>query len=114
MENVKGMYPYADQVKQDFEKISYAMTYDVLVSDQFGVAQKRPRLFFIGIRKDIIKKKKINISDVFAEIKEETKKLKKHIMIFFGPAPWACPLCMPLLIRFGMHCCAAALRCGSA
>ena len=39
------MYPYADQVKQDFEKISYAMTYDVLVSDQFGVAQKRPRLF---------------------------------------------------------------------
>jgi len=80
MENVKGMYPYADQVKQDFEKISYAMTYDVLVSDQFGVAQKRPRLFFIGIRKDIIKKKKINISDVFAEIKEETKKIKKHIL----------------------------------
>ena len=39
MENVKGMYPYADQVKQDFEKISYAMTYDILVSDQFGVAQ---------------------------------------------------------------------------
>ena len=32
MENVKGMYPYADQVKQDFEKISDDMTYDVLVS----------------------------------------------------------------------------------
>ncbi len=80
MENVKGMYSYADQVKQDFEKISYVMTYDILVSDQFGVAQKRPRLFFIGIREDLIKKKKINISDVFVEIKEETKKLKKHIL----------------------------------
>ena len=66
MENVKGMYPYADQVKQDFEKISYAMTYDVLVSDQFGVAQKRPRLFFIGIKENIIKKKKIKISQIFS------------------------------------------------
>ena len=40
------MYPYAEQVKQDFENISYSMSYDILVSDQFGVAQKRPRLFF--------------------------------------------------------------------
>lgn len=80
MENVKGMYPYAEQVKKDFKDISYKLEYDVLVSDEFGVAQKRPRLFFIAFRKDILNKKKINIQNVFNEIKLSTKNVKRHIL----------------------------------
>ena len=75
MENVKGMYPYDQEIRlwKDF------LRYD-LWCFSFGsiwCCTKRPRLFFIGIRED---NWKINISDVFAEIKEETKKLKKHIL----------------------------------
>ena len=89
MENVKGMHAYADQVKQDFENINfksskesltYDVSYEILVSDQFGVAQKRPRLFFIAIRKDILKKKKISIKDIFNEIKLNAGKTKRHIL----------------------------------
>ena len=80
MENVKGMYPYAEQVKQDFENISYKVGYEVLVSDQFGVAQKRPRLIFIAVHKDILDKKKIVVKDIFSEIKINSKNIKKHIL----------------------------------
>ena len=80
MENVKGMYPYAEQVKQDFENISYKVGYEVLVSDQFGVAQKRPRLIFIAVHKDILDKKKIAVKDIFSEIKINSKNIKKHIL----------------------------------
>jgi len=80
MENVKGMYPYANQIKKDFENISYIANYEVLVSDQFGVAQKRPRLIFIAIRKDIVNKKNIIIKDIFSEIKTNSKSIKKHIL----------------------------------
>ena len=79
MENVKGMYPYAEQVKQDL-KISYISDYDLLVSDQFGVAQKRPRLFFIGIREDFAKTKKISVERIFKDIKNNNKLVKKHIL----------------------------------
>ncbi len=80
MENVKGMYPYAQQIKQDFKKISYTSDYDLLVSDQFGVAQKRPRLFFIGIRDDFAKAKKISVGQIFEDIKNNNKSVKKHIL----------------------------------
>lgn len=80
MENVKGMYPYAEQVKQDFKKILYISDYDLLVSDQFGVAQKRPRLFFIAIREDIANSKKITAKHIFEDIKNNNKLVKKHIL----------------------------------
>ena len=40
----------------------------VLVSSDFGVAQKRQRLIFIAIRNDISEKRKITPSGIFQEI----------------------------------------------
>ena len=80
MENVKGMYPFAEQIKEDFLKISYVADCEVLVSDEFGVAQKRPRLFFIAARKDFLEEKNIIISNIFKEIRCSYKKVKKHIL----------------------------------
>jgi len=80
MENVKGMHSYAEQVKKDFKNISYILDYEILISDQFGVAQKRPRLFFIAVRNDFLHKKKIIIKNIFNEIKLSAKNFNKHVL----------------------------------
>lgn len=89
MENVRGMLPYAEQVVEDYQNITikkagnnytYKIAYKVLVSDDFGVAQKRQRLIFIAIRNDIVKNKKITPSKLFDEIESAAKKNKKHVL----------------------------------
>lgn len=89
MENVKGMLPYAEQVVSDYENIkikkngisySYKVAYKVLVSDDFGVAQKRQRLIFLAVRNDIIKKNKIKPSSLFEEIHHASLTCKKHVL----------------------------------
>jgi DNA (cytosine-5)-methyltransferase 1 len=89
MENVRGMLPYAEQVVEDYQNISvkkngnkytYIISYKVLISDDFGVAQKRHRLIFIAIRNDVVKSKKITPSKLFDEIESAAKKHKKHVL----------------------------------
>lgn len=89
MENVKGMLPYAEQVVNDYEDIkikkngisySYEVAYKVLVSDDFGVAQKRQRLIFLAVRNDIIKNNKITPSALFEEIHNASLTCKKHVL----------------------------------
>lgn len=89
MENVRGMLPYAEQVVSDYQNIkarkkgktyTYTTTYKVLVSDDFGVAQKRHRLIFIAVRNDIAKSKKITPSKIFDEIIKLTCKTKRHVL----------------------------------
>ena len=89
MENVKGMLPYAQQVVEDYKKISvkkgnktysYSVDYKVLVSSDFGVAQKRQRLIFIAIRNDISEKRKITPSDIIEEIESGYRKNRDHVL----------------------------------
>ena len=89
MENVKGMLPYAEQVVRDYEDIkvkkngisySYQVAYRVLVSDDFGVAQKRQRLIFLAVRNDIIKKNKILPITLFEDIHKSSLSCKKHVL----------------------------------
>ncbi len=89
MENVKGMLPYAEQVVSDYQNIkakkngksyTYETTYKVLVSDDFGVAQKRQRLIFLAVRNDVVKIKKITPTKLFDEIANLASKSKKHVL----------------------------------
>lgn len=69
MENVRGMLKVADQVVEDYESIeekrngvtySYTVSYKILNSLDFSVAQSRERLIYIAIRNDIAEKKRYN------------------------------------------------------
>jgi len=89
MENVKGMLPYAQQVVSDYNNIivkkgnktyTYSVDYKVLVSNNFGVAQKRQRLIFIAIRNDVAITKKITPSDIIKEIENNNRLKKDHIL----------------------------------
>jgi len=82
MENVKGMLKVADQVVEDFGKLkvqgeySYLVSYQVLNSQYFSVAQSRDRLIYIAVRSDVAECKNITPDKIFSEIKEECNKNK--------------------------------------
>jgi len=89
MENVKGMLPYAQQIIEDYnlliiekenKNFSYSVGCKVLVSSDFGVAQKRQRLFFIAVRSDISEQKKISPDTIFNEIEDSLKSKKLHVL----------------------------------
>jgi len=89
MENVRGMLPYAQQIKEDYENIiikkgkkthTYSVNSRILVSNDFGVAQKRQRLIFIAVRNDISEIKNITPLDIFEEIENNNKKTNTHLL----------------------------------
>lgn len=89
MENVRGMLPYAEQVAEDYHNISikkglktlsYDVAYKVMVSDNFGVAQKRQRLIFIAVRSDVSKSKKITPQHLINEIDKSNQNVKRHVL----------------------------------
>ncbi len=89
MENVRGMLPYANQVVDDYKKIKikngcnffeYDVSFKLLNSNNFGVAQSRQRLIFIAIRRDYSIKKNVTPEILFDEIEKNSKKFKKPIL----------------------------------
>lgn len=89
MENVRGMLPYAQQVIDDYKNIVSVIdgikyTYDVncriLISDDFGVAQKRQRLIFIAIRNDVAQNNNITPDEIFEQIISNSDSIKRHTL----------------------------------
>lgn len=83
MENVKGMLKVADQVVEDYGRIqitlngrtlSYTVSYELLNSADFSVAQSRERLIYIAIRSDLVEELGITPSAVFATIRENNSR----------------------------------------
>lgn len=79
MENVKGMLSVADQVVEDYRAIkaekngkeyTYDVSYRLLNSMNFGVAQSRERLIYIAVRNDVSQLKKITPESIFKDIED--------------------------------------------
>lgn len=63
LENVKGLVNHDDGkslkvILEELNKAGYKVFYRVLSSLDYGVPQMRDRIYFVGIRKDLIKKNK--------------------------------------------------------
>lgn len=61
MENVPGLVrlfkgQVAEQVLEDFTNIGYTVQKQILSADNYGVPQQRKRVFFVGVRNDLVKK----------------------------------------------------------
>lgn len=85
MENVRGMLSVADQVVEDYKAIkierdgkeySYDISYRLLNSMNFGVAQSRERLIYIAVRDDISISKHVTPEVLFKEIEKSYIKHK--------------------------------------
>ena len=79
MENVRGMLSVADQVVEDYKAIkiqkdgkeyTYDISYRLLNSMNFGVAQSRERLIYLAIRDDVSYSKHVTPEVLFKEIEK--------------------------------------------
>lgn len=89
MENVRGMLKVADQVVEDYENIeerrngksySYMVSYKILNSYDFSVAQSRERLIYIAIRNDVVKDKGVTPEKIFEEISRNNETNSHYIL----------------------------------
>jgi DNA (cytosine-5)-methyltransferase 1 len=69
-ENVKGLLmgkakDYVKKIYEDFDKAGYYLQHHLLDASKMGIPQKRQRVFFIGIRKDLAKN--LNPIDCFTK-----------------------------------------------
>ena len=89
MENVKGMLSVAEQVVEDYSNIneekngnvySYTVSYKLLNSAEFSVAQSRERLIYVAIRNDVMQEKKITPQRIFEEIDSANSCNKRYLL----------------------------------
>lgn len=70
-ENVKGLLigeakEYVNKIYRQFDEANYFLSHYLLNASEMGVPQRRERVFFIAIRKDIANSKKELFGDLFA------------------------------------------------
>lgn len=89
MENVKGMLKVAHQVVEDYERIkevknghiyTYKVSFKLLNSVDFSVAQSRERLIYIAIRNDIQEKYNVKPEDIFEQIRKNNEGNKHYLL----------------------------------
>ena len=89
MENVKGMLKVAHQVVEDYETIkgeknghayTYSVSFKLLNSVDFSVAQSRERLIYIAIRNDIQTEYNITPEDIFEQIRKNNEGNKHYLL----------------------------------
>lgn len=92
IENVKGLASasgYRDLIEKSLEDTGtygYNISSQILNAKDFGLAQNRERIFFIGVRKDIADKYDVKADDIFKDILLMKKKpLKLSEVIFDLP-----------------------------
>jgi len=66
----KSKVPYSMIVKAKLENLGYAVYYDYVSAEKFGVPQQRTRFIMIGIRNDLTKSDQLNPFDILEEIRE--------------------------------------------
>lgn len=90
MENVKGMLSVANQVVEDYNAIkikkdgrefTYVVSYRLLNSLNFGVAQSRERLIYLAIRDDIACSKHVTPEVLFEEIEKACEKKPRYNLL---------------------------------
>lgn len=87
MENVRGMLSVADQVVEDYKSIkikrdgkvyTYDVSYRLLNSMNFGVAQSRERLIYLAVRNDVVSSKRVTPEILFQEIEKACEKNPRY------------------------------------
>ena len=86
-ENVKGLtMSYAinhlNKMVQDFESIGYTTTYKVMSGVNYGVPQKRERVFIVSIRNDVLEDVGLNfmtLNNIFPEPVQEDLSIRTAI-----------------------------------
>ena len=81
-ENVKGLTiaeakKYMNKILNTFEAIDYSVTYEILDSRYYGVAQTRARVFFVAVRNDICDNIGINFLNLHSMVYPD--KLKEQL-----------------------------------
>ena len=81
LENVKGLVRHDNgqtikKIIEELEESGYSTTYKVITSLNCGVPQMRQRVYFVGIRKDIVK----NISDFVWPEDTPMPKLEEYLI----------------------------------
>ena len=86
IENVKGLVSasgYRDLIEialKETGEFGYNVSSEVLNAKDFGLAQHRERIFFIGIRKDLSENSSIKAEDLFEAILDYQKRERRFGM----------------------------------